>query len=114
MEQFGFEKLPEVVGKLFEKVERIEQMLEQLCPQQTGGDELLNIQEAAAYLKVSVQSIYARVNRLEIPVMKPGKRLYFSKAELREWVGRSRRKTAGELIGGLKRDGQLDRHQLLF
>lgn len=102
METFGFEKLPEVVRQLFEKVERIESMLEKLHPSEEDKDELFNIQQAADYLKVSVQSIYAKVSRLEIPVRKPGKRLYFSKAELRSWVDHSRRKTAGELISELK------------
>ncbi|KIA96230.1 hypothetical protein OC25_03905 [Pedobacter kyungheensis] len=102
METFGFEKLPEVVRQLFEKVERIESMLEKLHPSEEDQDELFNIQQAADYLKVSVQSIYAKVSRLEIPVNKPGKRLYFSKRELRSWVANSRRKTATEMIGELK------------
>ncbi|WP_131537430.1 helix-turn-helix domain-containing protein [Pedobacter nototheniae] len=102
MEPFGFEKIPEVIRQLFEKVERIELMIEQLAPDITDEDELLNIKEAAEYLKVSVPSIYAKVSRLEIPVRKPGKRLYFSKRELRDWVDQSRRKTAGELSKELK------------
>jgi len=102
MEPFGFEKIPEVVRQLFEKVERIELMIEQLALGSTDADELFNIKEAAEYLKVSVPSIYAKVSRLEIPVRKPGKRLYFSKLELRKWVDQSRRKTGPELIGELK------------
>ncbi|WP_425262010.1 helix-turn-helix domain-containing protein [Pedobacter soli] len=60
------------------------------------------MKQAAEYLKVSIQAIYAKVSRLEIPGRKPGKRLYFSKRELRSWVDRSRRKTASELISELK------------
>lgn len=102
MESFGFEKVPEVLRQLFEKLERIESIVEQLSPNAQDEDELLDIKGAADYLKVSVQSVYAKVSRLEIPVRKPGKRLYFSKHELRNWVENSRRKTAAELVHEIK------------
>jgi len=35
MQPFGFDKLPEVVRQLFEKVERIEKMLEDFQPKES-------------------------------------------------------------------------------
>ncbi|WP_316738497.1 helix-turn-helix domain-containing protein [Pedobacter aquatilis] len=111
MEPFSFEKMPEVLRQLFEKVERIEELLLAMSPAQQREDELLNVKEAADFLKVTVQSLYAKVNRMEIPVCKPGKRLYFSKSELIAWVEGSRRKTASELIAELKADKSRNKHR---
>lgn len=51
---FSFEKLPEVIRILFEKVEHIEELLQDLQPQAPNENELLTIQEAAEFLKVTV------------------------------------------------------------
>jgi len=97
MELFNFNELPEVVRQFFEKVERIEILLERLEPKQENENELLNIEEAAALLKVSEAALYTKVSRQEIPFSKPGKRLYFNKTELKEWVRLDKRKTITEL-----------------
>lgn len=78
MEPFGFEKLPEIIRQLFEKVERIEEMVSDLNPADDGSSDLLTVKEAADYLKVSVQSLYSKVSRIEIPVSKSGRRLYLA------------------------------------
>ena len=85
MEPFSFDKLPEVVRQLFEKVERIELLLQDL-QQQPEEDTLLTLTEAAEFLKTSPAAIYTKVSRGEIPFSKPGRRLYFDKDELRKWV----------------------------
>lgn len=59
-------------------------------------DELLTIQQAAEFLHLSPFTIYGLVSRSEIPSMKRGKRLYFSKDELLTWVKGSRRGTASD------------------
>jgi excisionase family DNA binding protein len=97
MEPFNFNELPEVVRRLFEKVERIEMILEKFEPKEENENDLLNIEEAAAFLKVSVASLYTKVSRQEIPFSKPGKRLYFNKTELKEWVKTGKRKTVEEM-----------------
>ncbi|WGQ10828.1 helix-turn-helix domain-containing protein [Pedobacter gandavensis] len=97
MEPFSFEKLPEVIRILFEKVEHIEELLQDLQPQPPNENDLLTIQEAAEFLKVTVPALYTKVSRHEIPVSKPGKRLYFNKTELKKWIIASRKKTAMEI-----------------
>ncbi|MGQ7855791.1 hypothetical protein ACUN24_16275 [Pedobacter sp. WC2501] len=61
MEPFGFEKLPEIIRQLFEKVERIEEMVSDLNPVDDTSNDLLTVKEAADYLKVSLQSLYSKV-----------------------------------------------------
>lgn len=60
-------------------------------------DELLTVQEAAQFLKLTVPTIYSKVSRNELPVMKKGKRLYFSQKELLEYLQTGRKKTNTEI-----------------
>ncbi|MDB5004437.1 MAG: hypothetical protein JWQ34_2662 [Mucilaginibacter sp.] len=85
MEPFGFDQLPEVIRQLFEKVEHIEFLLRELQVR-PEEDTVMNITEAAAFLKTSPGALYTKVSRGEIPFSKPGRRLYFDKDELRKWV----------------------------
>lgn len=96
MESFNFNELPEVIRQLFEKVEEIERMVLKLQPLEKEN-ELLNIKEAAEFLKVSVASLYTKVSRKEIPVSKPGKRLYFNRNDLKEWVKLGKKKMSNEI-----------------
>lgn len=59
--------------------------------------DVLNIQEAADFLKLKKATVYALVSKSEIPYSKPSKRLYFSRQELTEWIKSNRRKTASEI-----------------
>lgn len=59
--------------------------------------DLLTVQEAGEFLSLSVPTIYSKVSRGELPVMKQGKRLYFSRAELLEFLKAGRRKTNKEI-----------------
>ncbi|MFY0653882.1 MAG: helix-turn-helix domain-containing protein [Cyclobacteriaceae bacterium] len=51
-----------------------------------AANELLNVKQAAEFLELSVQTMYAKVCRRELPHMKRGKRLYFSTDELIKYV----------------------------
>jgi len=64
---------------------------------QKPKEKLLTIKEAADFLKLSVPTMYSKVSRGELPVMKRGKRLYFSEKELLEYLKAGRRKTNDEL-----------------
>lgn len=92
MEQFTFDQLPEAVSKLHEKLNSIEQLLREGQHQPQDTDQLLNISEAAKLLTLSVPTIYSKVCRKEIPVNKQGKRLYFYKSELVNWIKSGRKK----------------------
>ena len=116
MEPFNFDKLPEVVRQLFEKVENLEILLQKFQPQNEAEHEFLNIQEAAEFLKITVPALYTKVSRKEIPVSKPGKRLYFKRSELQDWINLGRRKTAAELMAVGKahppKFGEAKKHKL--
>ncbi len=60
-------------------------------------DELLTIEQVADFLKLKVSTIYGYTQRAEIPFFKRGKRLYFSKLSLYEWIKNGRKKTLKEI-----------------
>jgi len=97
MEVLTFEKLPEAVALLLEKVSQIESHLAK--DPRSAGDEndLLNITQAAKFLDLAVPTLYSKVSRKEIPVNKQGKRIYFYKSELQAWIQKGRRWTVKEI-----------------
>lgn len=97
MKPFTFDQIPKLIGKLLDRMERIELMLKGLNFAPHPEEELLTISEAAAYLNLSVATLYSKVSRNEIPVCKRGKRLYFCKSELLEWIREGRNITNEEI-----------------
>ncbi len=61
------------------------------------ANELMNVQQVADYHTLSVQTIYGLVHKMEIPNFKRGKRLYFKRTEIDDWICQSRRKTRVEI-----------------
>lgn len=98
MKPFTFDQIPKMMNKLFEKMDRIEQMLSYFSKEQIKHDELLTVSEASQLLKLAIPTIYSKVSKNEIPVNKQGKKLYFYKSELIEWVRAGRVKTNEELV----------------
>lgn len=61
--------------------------------------EILTLDEAVAYLKISKSYLYKLTHRKEIPFYKPsGKLIYFKKSELDDWVLRNRESNSNEII----------------
>lgn len=59
--------------------------------------DLLTIDQAAELLSLTKPTLYSKVSRRELPVMKRGGRLYFSKDELMGYLKEGRRKTNAEV-----------------
>jgi excisionase family DNA binding protein len=100
MEQIlSFDQLPIVVNQLSKKLDNIEKLLlalQSLQPSESS-EQLLTIQEAAQFLNLSVPTMYSKVSKGELPVMKRSKRLYFSNIELMEYLKKGRKKTTSEI-----------------
>jgi len=60
-------------------------------------DQLLTIHEAAEFLSLTVPTMYSKVSKGELPVMKRSKRLYFSRNELLEYLKAGRKKSNAEI-----------------
>lgn len=97
MEHYSFDQLPRAVSELHQKLDNLQDLLlesRQSIPQTI---ELMTISQAAEFLNLSVQTLYGKVCHREIPVSKKGKRLYFYKSELEEWIKSGKKKTMTEL-----------------
>lgn len=79
----------------------VERALKAYQPKQVekNGDSerLLTVKEAACFLNLSVHTIYSKVSRGELPVMKQGKKLHFSNTELMQYLKNGRKKTYSEI-----------------
>ena len=59
--------------------------------------KILNVSQTAEYLFMAIPTLYGYTSKREIPHYKMGKRIYFKKAELDEWITKSRVKTKEEI-----------------
>jgi excisionase family DNA binding protein len=64
--------------------------------QDNPDSELLTITQAGKVINLTVPTIYSLVSKKLIPYNKKGKRLYFLKSELLDWVKSGRKKTIAE------------------
>lgn len=60
-------------------------------------DEILNVRQASEFLNLAVPTIYAMTSNRTLPHSKRGKKLYFSKAELRKWALAGKRNSVKEI-----------------
>jgi excisionase family DNA binding protein len=80
---------------LFEKLDRIEQMLEE---QALLRKELLSFKEACIYLDISASGLYRLTSTRRVPHFCPnGKKLYFKRTELDQWLQSNKKKSTQEL-----------------
>jgi len=88
-----------------ERLSSIENLLHTLTDRQPKSSEanapqseLLTIEQAAEFLHLSKATMYSKVSRKQIKFMKPsGKRLYFLRESLLEYVKAGRCETAQEM-----------------
>ena len=98
METLTFDQLPNAVTMLIKEVSELKSLfIERQETPITPPEQLLTIQEAAEFLSLAVPTIYSKVSKGELPVMKRGKRLYFSRTELMEYVKAGRKKSNAEI-----------------
>jgi excisionase family DNA binding protein len=98
-ENLTFDQLPEAVTMLTKEVSELKNLLLQKQEQKVPelSEKLLTVQEAAEFLNLTVPTIYSKVSKGELPVMKRSKRLYFSSTQLMEYIKKGSRKSNAEI-----------------
>ena len=86
----------EKIDEIFRRIERIEEHLKPGAVS-VKTDEPINVHEASRLVHLSVATIYSKVSRNEIPVNKVGKKLYFYRSELEDWIRSGRIRTGLEI-----------------
>ena len=80
---------------ILQKLESIEQ---RLIEQNLLQKEIMNFSEACLYLNLSSSHLYKLTSGNAIPCYCPqGKKLYFNRAELDEWLQRNRQSSTDEI-----------------
>lgn len=98
-----FDQLPSLVAILSSEVFALKDLLIEIQAntinqKAPSTEELITIQQASELLHLSKATLYTKVSRNEIPsVCKRGKRLYFDKQSLIDWVKQGRVKTNAEV-----------------
>ena len=80
---------------IMQKLERIESLLEE---QVLLKKEVLDFNDACQYLNLSSSHMYKLTSSQSIPHFRPnGKKLYFKRSELNDWLLRNRVDTTAEV-----------------
>ncbi|MDO9580749.1 MAG: helix-turn-helix domain-containing protein [Bacteroidales bacterium] len=80
---------------IIEKLDNIEKMLSE---QNLLKKEVLNFSEACQYLDISESHLYKLTSRKQIPhFCTQGKKLYFNRLELDQWLQTNRKNTTEEV-----------------
>jgi excisionase family DNA binding protein len=80
---------------IIKKLDSIEKKIEN---QSLLQKEILNFVEASKYLDISQSHLYKLTSRKQIPHFCPqGKRLFFNRLELNEWLQQNRQSTKSEI-----------------
>ena len=86
-EKLTFNDLPEVVGKLCERIESLENALKDNFAKQVP----MTVEEVCSYLGISKSSFYYKAKHGGIPVIKQGKHLFVYRDELDKWLETGRK-----------------------
>lgn len=71
------------IREITDRLDRIERKAEMAV---IGAKNVLDIEEAAVYTRLSVGHLYRLTSGKQIPHFKKSRKLYFKKAELDEWM----------------------------
>ena len=89
--EITFDKLPEAVTYLTEQVSAIKEMVSALRPSIPEEKSLIGIDEACEVIQKAKPTIYALARKGVIPAYKRGKKLYFYREELLQWIESGRK-----------------------
>jgi len=96
-EEFKFEDLPNIMAENNRLLSEVKVLLQAATMPQKTSEDLLNIQQAGELLNLSIPTIYSKVSKKELPYSKRGKKLYFSREELTDFIKKGRVLTNSEI-----------------
>ena len=77
-----------ILDKMCDLERKIDKLINEKEQVKLGNpeDDLMTVGDVTDYLKISSSTLYQLTARKEIPFKKKGKRLYFKKGDLRQWI----------------------------
>lgn len=96
--EISFDKLPQAVAKLLNEVKSIKSLVVESQKTLLKEDKIpIGIDEACKLIGKAKPTVYTLVRKRILPSYKNGKKLYFFRSELLEWIENGRRKTLEEI-----------------
>jgi excisionase family DNA binding protein len=87
IENVTLETLPKAFMHLYHELTEMKKLIQdQAQVKQHEPDQLMTVEDAAKFLKLSPSTIYGLVSKGSVPYMKRGKRLYFTAEKLTTWL----------------------------
>lgn len=87
----------DVYAELAEMKHLLQKIYEELQNSRTkGNDEFLTIPQAASYLNLSISKVYKLTHLRKVRYFKPGKSVYFRRADLDDYIFSNSVETDGE------------------
>lgn len=83
--------------KIFLKQALTDILGEQLTQPKTNVPSILDVKQAAEFLRLKITTLYEKTSQKMIPHFKKGNKLYFNRDELQLWVQQGKVKTSDEL-----------------
>jgi len=80
-----------------EALEETQSLQSSCSKQEETQDQILTIQEAAEFLRLAVPTIYGLTSRKQITFFKRGKKLYFRKPDLLQWIENGKRSSKADI-----------------
>jgi excisionase family DNA binding protein len=74
-----------------------EGLKENLLTKPDESNKLFNVKETASFLNLAVQTVYGFTSNRNIPFIKKGKKLYFKKSDLLNWINEGKKESIQEL-----------------
>ena len=86
-------------------IQKLDKIVELLESQKLVHKTVINFNEACLYLDISSSHLYKLTSARQIPHFCPqGKKLYFKREELDQWLQRNRQNTVQEIEANVEKD----------
>ncbi|WP_291099357.1 MULTISPECIES: helix-turn-helix domain-containing protein [unclassified Flavobacterium] len=82
---------------ILEKLNSIEKAIEKLNAVSNDEQEFMNLEQVSSFIGLAKPSVYGLIHERKIPYFKTGKRLYFKKSDIVNWITSTRVKTKQEI-----------------
>jgi excisionase family DNA binding protein len=99
-ENLTFDQLPQAVTMLTKEVSELKRLLieKQVQPPTEQAGQLITIDEVSELLHLTKPTVYSKHSKGELPgVCKRGKRLYFQRDVIINWIKEGRKKSNAEI-----------------
>ena len=82
---------------ILEKLNSIEKAIEKLNTLPQSEEDFMNIDQVSSFVGLAKPTVYGLIHKQKIPYFKVGKRLYFKKSDLVNWITSAKVKTKKEI-----------------